>query len=187
MNTVYQFWIHTKSVGKLPACVEWLFNTPSHHRVHHDRRVHKNYAAIFIVWDRCAPPPRPNHVHPYSLTLLSCRMFGTFAPEGPPACSGARESVVYGCAHPVPTSNAVQVQQSRTRIILLFSLLSQRLPCMTQPHSPSLPLSPSDPTRTLRAPVLSNLAVWRTARFVAGPWLPPTSALPPPPPTSPLP
>ena len=54
LNTVYQFWIHTKSVGKLPAPVEWLLNTPSHHRVHHDRRVHKNYAAIFIVWDRCA-------------------------------------------------------------------------------------------------------------------------------------
>ena len=53
LNTVYQFWIHTKSVGKLPAAVEWLLNTPSHHRVHHDRRVHKNYAAIFIVWDRC--------------------------------------------------------------------------------------------------------------------------------------
>ena len=52
MNTVYQFWIHTKSVGKLPAVVEWLLNTPSHHRVHHDRRVHKNYAEIFIVWDR---------------------------------------------------------------------------------------------------------------------------------------
>jgi hypothetical protein len=55
LNTVYQFWIHTKSVGKLPGVVEWLLNTPSHHRVHHDRRVHKNYAAIFIVWDRFLP------------------------------------------------------------------------------------------------------------------------------------
>lgn len=36
-------------------------------------------------------------------------MFGTFAPEGPTACSGARESVVYGCSLPLPTSSALQV------------------------------------------------------------------------------
>jgi sterol desaturase/sphingolipid hydroxylase (fatty acid hydroxylase superfamily) len=34
VNTLYQFWIHTRLIGKLPAPIEWIFNTPSHHRVH---------------------------------------------------------------------------------------------------------------------------------------------------------
>lgn len=54
-NLVYQFWIHTKIVNKLPAALEFIFNTPSHHRAHHgvnDEYLDKNYAGIFIVWDR---------------------------------------------------------------------------------------------------------------------------------------
>ncbi|WNB16999.1 sterol desaturase family protein [Marivirga arenosa] len=52
--TVYQFWIHTETIGKLGP-VEWIFNTPSHHRVHHGRNpkyIDKNHAGVFIIWDK---------------------------------------------------------------------------------------------------------------------------------------
>eukprot|EP01088_Endostelium_zonatum_P003283 TRINITY_DN14494_c0_g1_i1.p1 TRINITY_DN14494_c0_g1~~TRINITY_DN14494_c0_g1_i1.p1 ORF type:complete len:533 (-),score=122.09 TRINITY_DN14494_c0_g1_i1:24-1622(-) len=55
INTLYQFWIHTRVVDKLPAPIEFIFNTPSHHRVHHGRNpiyIDKNYAGVFIIWDR---------------------------------------------------------------------------------------------------------------------------------------
>jgi len=54
MNTIYQFWIHTRTVGKLGP-LEWVLNTPSHHRVHHGRDakyIDKNHGGVFIVWDR---------------------------------------------------------------------------------------------------------------------------------------
>ena len=51
-NTIFQFWVHTTSVRKCHPWIEYIFNTPSHHRVHHDRRVHANYAGMFIIWDR---------------------------------------------------------------------------------------------------------------------------------------
>jgi len=69
-NLFYQFWIHTESVGRLPAWYEYLFNTPSHHRVHHasnPRYLDRNYAGVLMVWDRVfgtfaaetdADPPR---------------------------------------------------------------------------------------------------------------------------------
>lgn len=53
-NLIYQFWIHTKLVGKI-GFFEKILNTPSHHRVHHGVNNHyldKNYAGIFIVWDK---------------------------------------------------------------------------------------------------------------------------------------
>jgi sterol desaturase/sphingolipid hydroxylase (fatty acid hydroxylase superfamily) len=52
--TVYQFWIHTEAIGKM-GWFEWIFNTPSHHRVHHGRDpkyIDKNHAGVFIFWDR---------------------------------------------------------------------------------------------------------------------------------------
>ena len=55
LNLIYQFWIHTKVVKKLPAALEYVLNTPSHHRVHHganDVYLDKNYGGIFIIWDR---------------------------------------------------------------------------------------------------------------------------------------
>ena len=55
LNLLYQFWIHTEHIKKLPRWVEYLFNTPSHHRVHHGRDpkyVDKNYGGILIIWDR---------------------------------------------------------------------------------------------------------------------------------------
>jgi len=63
LNLIYQFWIHTEVVGRMPRWFEAVMNTPSHHRVHHatnPRYLDRNYAGVFIVWDR---------------------MFGTFTPE----------------------------------------------------------------------------------------------------------
>ncbi|MEM9257313.1 MAG: sterol desaturase family protein [Pseudomonadota bacterium] len=70
---------HTRIVGKLWAPVEWLMNTPSHHRVHHGSNpeyIDKNYGNLFIVWDR---------------------MFGTFEPE--------RAEVRYGLRTNLDTHN----------------------------------------------------------------------------------
>lgn len=63
LNLVYQFWIHTETVRRLPWGLENILNTPSHHRVHHGsnpRYLDRNFAGVFIVWDR---------------------WFGTFEPE----------------------------------------------------------------------------------------------------------
>ena len=63
ISLVYQFWIHTEAIGRMPKWFEAVFNTPSHHRVHHARNpryLDRNYAGILIIWDR---------------------MFGTFQPE----------------------------------------------------------------------------------------------------------
>lgn len=78
LDTLYQFWIHTRAVGKLGP-LEWVFNTPSHHRVHHGINpsyIDKNYAGIFIVWDR---------------------LFGTFQEE--------REEPAYGTVKPLQSWN----------------------------------------------------------------------------------
>merc|ERR1719409_1074661 len=50
-NTLYQFWVHTCCIRRL-GILEYVLMTPSHHRVHHDRRVHKNFGGVLIVWDR---------------------------------------------------------------------------------------------------------------------------------------
>lgn len=63
ISLLYQFWIHTEHIGKLPAPIEYVLNTPSHHRVHHGSDLaylDKNHAGVLIIWDR---------------------LFGTFAPE----------------------------------------------------------------------------------------------------------
>ncbi len=78
LNTLYQFWIHTRAVGRI-GLFEAFLNTPSHHRVHHGidpAYIDRNYAGIFIVWDR---------------------LFDTFAPEG-------REPV-YGTVEPLASFN----------------------------------------------------------------------------------
>lgn len=63
LAVLYQFWIHTEYIVKLPRPIEYFFTTPSHHRVHHatnEKYLDKNYGSTFIIWDR---------------------MFGTFQPE----------------------------------------------------------------------------------------------------------
>lgn len=56
INTVYQFWIHTRLINKFPYFIEYIFNTPSHHRVHHARfpykYIDKNYGGTLIIFDR---------------------------------------------------------------------------------------------------------------------------------------
>jgi sterol desaturase/sphingolipid hydroxylase (fatty acid hydroxylase superfamily) len=55
INLIYQFWIHTEAIGRMPRWFEGVMNTPSHHRVHHatnPRYLDANYAGTFIIWDR---------------------------------------------------------------------------------------------------------------------------------------
>ncbi|WP_211185394.1 sterol desaturase family protein [Thalassotalea algicola] len=80
---VYQTLLHTETVKKLPRPIEAIFNTPSHHRVHHatnKQYLDRNYAGIFIIWDR---------------------MFGTFAKE--------EEKVTYGIYPPVNSVNPIKI------------------------------------------------------------------------------
>lgn len=54
-STLFQFWIHTKSIKKMPHWFEFIFNSPSHHRVHHavnEKYIDKNHGAVLIIWDR---------------------------------------------------------------------------------------------------------------------------------------
>ena len=55
ISLIYQFWVHTELVTKLPKAFEYVFNTPSHHRVHHAsniRYLDRNHAGVLIIWDR---------------------------------------------------------------------------------------------------------------------------------------
>ncbi|CAF1688914.1 unnamed protein product, partial [Adineta ricciae] len=85
MNLLYQFWIHTDIISNLGP-FEYILNTPSHHRVHHGRNpycIDKNYAGVFIVWDR---------------------LFGTFAAER------ENEQIAYGLIHPISTFDPIETQ-----------------------------------------------------------------------------
>ena len=81
-SLIYQFWIHTERVRKLPRFLEGFLNTPSHHRVHHGSNqvyLDRNYGGILIIWDR---------------------LFGTWEPEG--------ERVRYGLTKNINTFNPVR-------------------------------------------------------------------------------
>lgn len=82
VSLIYQFWIHTQTIDRLGP-LEWLFNTPSHHRVHHgtnEQYIDRNYGGIFIIWDR---------------------LFGTFEAED--------EKVRYGIVHQLDTFNPLRI------------------------------------------------------------------------------
>lgn len=84
INLIYQFFVHTEMVRKLPRLIELVFNTPSHHRVHHGsdpEYLDKNYGGILIIWDR---------------------VFGTFQPE--------LQQPKYGLTYPVETYNLLTLQ-----------------------------------------------------------------------------
>jgi len=84
INLIYQFFVHTEMIDRLPRPIELVFNTPSHHRVHHGsdpEYLDKNYAGILIVWDR---------------------MFGTFQPE--------LQRPVYGLTKQKDTYNIFKLQ-----------------------------------------------------------------------------
>ena len=83
-NLIYQFWLHTETVPKL-GILESVFNTPSHHRVHHavnPEYLDRNYGGVLIVWDR---------------------LFGTFAEEK------AGRAIEYGLVHQIDTLNPVKI------------------------------------------------------------------------------
>jgi sterol desaturase/sphingolipid hydroxylase (fatty acid hydroxylase superfamily) len=82
VNLLYQFWIHTETIGRIGR-PEAVLNTPSHHRVHHGsnrRYLDRNHGSILIVWDR---------------------LFGTFEPE--------EEPVRYGLTKNINTFNAGRI------------------------------------------------------------------------------
>ncbi|MCL2552830.1 MAG: sterol desaturase family protein, partial [Actinomycetia bacterium] len=83
VNLVYQFWIHTERVDKLSRPLEFVLNTPSHHRVHHASQgsyLDRNFGGILIVWDR---------------------LFGSFTAE--------TERPVYGLTKNISTYNPIRV------------------------------------------------------------------------------
>ncbi|WP_298678796.1 sterol desaturase family protein [uncultured Lentibacter sp.] len=85
LNLIYQFWIHTETIQRLPRWFEAVMNTPSHHRVHHGRNpryLDANYAGVFIVWDK---------------------LFGTFVPEMD------SDKPDYGLVHNIATFNPLRV------------------------------------------------------------------------------
>jgi sterol desaturase/sphingolipid hydroxylase (fatty acid hydroxylase superfamily) len=72
VNLIYQFWVHTERIDKLWRPFEFVFNTPSHHRVHHGmdpEYLDRNYAGILIIWDRMFGSFQPEIYRPhYGLT-----------------------------------------------------------------------------------------------------------------------
>lgn len=83
LNLVYQYWIHTEAIDRMPRWFEAVMNTPSHHRVHHatnPRYLDRNYAGVFITWDK---------------------MFGTFEPET------ADEKIEYGIVKNLTSHNVL--------------------------------------------------------------------------------
>jgi sterol desaturase/sphingolipid hydroxylase (fatty acid hydroxylase superfamily) len=83
ISLLYQYWIHTETIGKMWRPFEYIFNTPSHHRVHHGSDVKyldRNYAGIMIIWDR---------------------MFGTFIEE--------TDRPTYGLVENVNTYNPIKI------------------------------------------------------------------------------
>lgn len=86
VSLIYQFFIHTELIDKLPKPIEYIFNTPSHHRVHHASNIRYldcNHAGILIIWDR---------------------LFGTFSEE-----LIAVEKPIYGLTVNINTYNPIKV------------------------------------------------------------------------------
>ena len=85
ISLLYQFWIHTETIDKMPRWFEAIMNTPSHHRVHHGSNplyLDRNHAGILIIWDK---------------------IFGTFQPEL------KDEKVVYGLVKNINTFNPIKI------------------------------------------------------------------------------
>lgn len=80
ISLLYQFWIHTEVIDRLPRWFEAIFNTPSHHRVHHSsdlKYLDRNHAGILIIWDKMFGTFQKEEEHPnFGLT----RNIKTFNP-----------------------------------------------------------------------------------------------------------
>lgn len=86
INLTYQFWVHTELVDKFPKWIEYIFNTPSHHRVHHASNIRYldcNHGGVLILWDR---------------------WFGTFAAE-----NKEETPVVYGLTENIKSYHPIHV------------------------------------------------------------------------------
>jgi sterol desaturase/sphingolipid hydroxylase (fatty acid hydroxylase superfamily) len=139
LNTLYQFWIHTRLIGPLGP-IEWVFNTPSHHRVHHGRNpryIDRNHAGVFIVWDR---------------------LFGTFVKES--------DEPVYGVVKPLMSANPLWANFAGWADLWSVAArsrgLSDRLrPFLARPgwRSPELggPVQPPEVSRGSEEPASSPL------------------------------
>ncbi len=72
VSLIYQFWIHTETIHRLPKPLEFVLNTPSHHRVHHGtnlKYLDRNHGGILIIWDRIFGTFQPEEERPtYGLT-----------------------------------------------------------------------------------------------------------------------
>jgi len=89
VNSIYQFFVHTEHIRKLPKWIEFIFNTPSHHRVHHSREARNldmNNGAMLIIWDR---------------------MFGSFVPE--------EKETVYGLCKEIKNPNPININFNEYR------------------------------------------------------------------------
>ena len=83
ISLIYQYWIHTELIQKMPKWFESIFNTPSHHRVHHatnPQYLDRNHAGILIIWDK---------------------FFGTFETE--------KEKPIYGLVKNIETYNPIKI------------------------------------------------------------------------------
>ncbi|MFB7716934.1 sterol desaturase family protein [Nocardia sp. NPDC056100] len=92
VTILYQVPLHTERVNRLWAPLEYLFNTPSHHRVHHGANnpyLDKNFGGVFMLWDR---------------------LFGTYAPE--------LERVDFGLTHQIATHNPLKVYTHEIRSLI---------------------------------------------------------------------
>ena len=100
VNLVYQFWIHTETIDRMPKWFEAIFNTPSHHRVHHStnpRYLDANFGGILIIWDR---------------------MFGTFVVER------EDDPCRYGVVKPIEGFNPVKI--AFAELVQIFKDAGQR-------------------------------------------------------------
>jgi sterol desaturase/sphingolipid hydroxylase (fatty acid hydroxylase superfamily) len=123
VSLIYQFWLHTELIDRLGP-LERVFNTPSHHRVHHGRNVEyldRNYGGILIVWDR---------------------LFGSFEPE--------RAPVDYGLTKNIETFHPLKVAfhewAALGRDVLAAGSLRDRIALLCKPPG----WSPDGSTRTAR-------------------------------------
>ena len=85
ISLLYQYWIHTELIHKMPSWFEAIFNTPSHHRVHHGSNpiyLDRNHAGILIIWDK---------------------LFGTFQAELD------KEKVRFGLTSNITTYNPIKI------------------------------------------------------------------------------
>lgn len=125
LNLIYQFWVHTKHVKQMPDWYEYVFVTPSNHRVHHAQNpiyLDKNYGGVFILWDR---------------------LFNTYHPEL------SEEPVIFGITKPLASWNplwanaefywnlildAIRTKSWKDKLIIWFKPTGWRPTDMNEKH-----------------------------------------------------